>query len=137
MRRNHSKYFLSKKGVISFVFSKLAFLVFAVIITAVFFYVVTIEHNIQSIDKLAKISDGIGNTIDSASASGFKMWTIYKSNTNATINFQNQSFTILSNGKEIKHGLLFPIDATLSESNIPISCLNITNLNEVAIKKCQ
>ncbi len=135
-KQNHLKSFLSKKGIVSFVFSKLAFLIFGIIIAATFFYVISIQHNIQDIDELARTSDSIANVINMISASKFKVWTIYESDSNYNISFENQSFTIF-NGKELKRGLLFPINATDSDSNIPISCLNISNTNGVVIKKCQ
>lgn len=136
MKPNHSKYFLPKKGAISFIFSKLAFLIFAIAITMVFFYVANTERSIQNVDKLAKTSDSIGSVIDTMASSRHAAWIVYRSNENALINFQNQSFTLEKNGKKIKHGLIFQINASLSDKNIEISCLNITNLNGVAIKKC-
>jgi len=130
------KYSLYKKGAVTFIFSKLAFLVFVIIISSAFFYVVVMTHNIQNLDKLAKESDSIANTINMVSASKFKVWTTYKSSLNARIRFNETNFTIYDD-KKIERGLLFKINSTGSDNNISISCLNISNYYGTVIKKCQ
>ena len=135
-KQNLLKYSLYKKGVVTFIFSKLAFLIFVIIISSAFFYVIVIEHDIQNLDKLAKESDSIANTINMVSSSKFKVWTVYKSDLNAKINFGENNFTIYTD-KEIKRGLLFQINSTGSDNNIPISCLNISNFYGTVIKKCR
>ncbi len=137
--QNHTKYISSKKGAITFIFSKFAFIIFAVIIATTFFYVVSTQHEIQNLNRVAKTSESISNVIEMVSASKYNVSVIYEGKMDLNISFEdNQSF-ILFNGNKLKRGTLFPINDISSESNISISCLNITNINSenTVIRKCQ
>lgn len=132
MKQRHLKYSLCKKGVISFIFSKLAFLIFTIGIATAFFYITFIQNEIQKLNMVVITSESIGNIIDMVSSSKFKVWIKYESDLDWEISFKNQSFSL----NELSKGLLFPINSDLSE-DCKISCLNITNINGTVIKKCQ
>ena len=137
-KENHSKFSLSKKGVISFVFSKFTLIIFAVLAASALFFVLVIEKDIQKSDSLAKEAEGIANDIDMVSASRFEVWTVYKSESNNTISFGKQNITLYHDLHNITKGLLFPINASVSDKNISVECLNISkSTSGTVIKKCQ
>lgn len=139
IHQNLTKSISSKRGAISFVFSKFAFIIFAVIIAGTFFYVVSTQHEIQNLNRMVKTSESISNIIEMVSASKYNVSIIYEVDMDLNISFEdNQSFTVF-NGNKLKRTTLFPINNINSESNISISCLNITNINSenTVIRKCQ
>ncbi len=135
---NHLKFSSNKKGVVSFVFSKFTLIIFAIIVASALFFVLIIEKDIQQTDSTAKEAEGIANVIDMVSASEFNVWKIYTSDSEYTISFGNHSLTLYHDGRHITKGLLFPINATASDNDISVKCLNVTKHDgEMVIKKCQ
>lgn len=133
--KNRCKFISSKKGVVEFVFSKLAFLVFGIIIASAFFHIISVQKNIENLDKLARTSDSISGIITMVSASPYPVWIIYESELDANVIFNEQNFTIYTN-TNLTRTTYVPINSYSSEKNIPVSCLNISNSNGTVIKKC-
>lgn len=130
------KYTLSKKGAITFILSKFSFILFAVIIAGTFFYIISFQHGIQDLNKMAKTSEGISNVIEMVSASPYDVSIIYETELNGNISFENQSF-VIENENVLRKGLLFPIEGENSGKNISVSCLNISKINnKVVIVEC-
>lgn len=134
LTQNHLKSSLSKKGLISFVFSKFAFLVFGIIITAAFFYFISAQKDMQSFDEVARTGEAVSNVIGMVSASPFRVSLTYEPNMNATLNFTENSFTVDNGKKTIKMPLYFPINTT---GIVAMDrCLNITKTNITEVLEC-
>ena len=134
--KKRCRFALSKKGVVEFVFSKFAFLVFGIIIASSFFYIVSVQKNIEHLDKMARTSDSISSIIAMTSSTPYEVWITYESKLDAKISFQNNSFTIYTD-KNLTRTTYFPINLEDSETGISISCLNISNSNGTVIRACQ
>lgn len=133
--QNLMKSSLSRRGQLEFVFSKFAFLLFGIIITASFFYFTTIQKEVQDMDENMRTAESVANIIGVASASPFKFSIIYKPDLNATLDFSNTSFNITANSKTLKHPIYFPIK---TNSTVQMdSCLNITRTNVTEVLSCQ
>ena len=135
LTKNRMRFSLSKQGQLEFVFSKFAFLVFGIIITASLFYLTTVQKEVQNLDENMRTAESVANIIGVASASPFRFSILYKPDINATLNFSNTSFDITSNGKTLTHPIYFPIqtNSTVHMDN----CLNITRTNVTEVFSCQ
>jgi len=131
VRLNHTLFTLSKKGIVSFVFSKLAFLIFGIIISGTFFYFLFIQQNIQQLNELARNADSIANVIDAVSASPFNTSMNYNTKISGALTFENQTFILSVNNKSLTHPLSFPINN--SGSIIFDNCLHIEKNGNVVI----
>jgi hypothetical protein len=131
------RFILSKRGdaLVSFIFSKFAFLVFGIMIMTAFFYIITVQKNIQELDELARTADGIANVIGTVSSSPFNVTVDYETKINCSINLINNSFVLASGGRNLTHPIYFPINTTG-----PVNfgdCLRISNINNVTgVKAC-
>jgi hypothetical protein len=134
-RLNRTRFSLSKKAVISFVFSKLAFLIFGVIITSTFFFVLSIQKDIQSLDKLARTGEAIIDITAAVSASPFNTTVDYTPKFKGNISINNDSFILSSNSKNLTLHFYHPINQT-AEFDID-SCLRFTKTNSTVISTCQ
>lgn len=110
VKLNRMKYSLSKRGIVSFLFSKLAFLIFGIIISGAFFYFLFIQQNIQQLNGLASDADSIANVIGAVSASPFNTSINYYIGINGILMFENNNFTIISGNMSISHPLYIQIN---------------------------
>ena len=132
---NRTRFISSKKGIVGFIFSKLAFLIFGIIISGAFFYFLFIQQNMQELNKLVTDADSIANVIGSASASPFNLSFDYNTKISGTLSFENQSFILTSGKTSLRHALLFPINNT---NNLTFDdCLHIEKIKDVVVSSCQ
>ena len=129
------KSFLPKKALVTFVFSKLAFLIFGIILTASFFYFLTVQKDIQAFDKVARTSESIIDITAAVSASPFPVNVTYQPDFKGTIAISNSSFVLSSGGKNITTAFLYPLNQS-GTLNIN-SCLQISKTNKTVIAECQ
>ena len=131
-RQNHTPYTLvralfptSKKGVIEFLFSKLAFLIFGIIISGAFFYFLIVQQNMQQLNELARTADSISNVISMVYASPFNTSIDYNTKISGTLSFANNSFVLSSGNRSLSHPLLFiPINGYSANFSFD-NCLHI------------
>ena len=135
LKKRKMRFSLSKKGQLEFVFSKLAFLLFGIIITACFFYFVAVQKEVQDIDENARTAEAVANIMGAASASPFRFSILYKPELNATLYFSNTTFNITANSKTLTHPIYFPVYTKGAVSMD--SCLNITRTNVTEVLECQ
>jgi hypothetical protein len=149
-RQNHTPYTLarslfpaSKKGVIEFLFSKLAFLIFGIIISGAFFYFLFVQQNMQQLNELARTANSISNVVGMVYASPFNMSMDYNTRISGTLSFANNIFTLSSGNRSINYSLLFiPTSGSYSTNFSFDNCLHIEKRgNNVTIsgglKSCQ
>jgi hypothetical protein len=129
------KSFLPKKALVTFLFSKLAFLIFGIILTASFFYFLTVQKDIQAFDKMARTSESIIDITATVSASPFPVNVTYEPDFKGNITINNSSFTLSSGGKNLTTAFCYPINQT-GTININ-SCLQISKTNQTVISECQ
>lgn len=133
---SHILFISSKKGVVEFVFSKLAFLIFGIIITGAFFYFLFVQQNIQSLNTQAINAYSIANVIGAVSASPFNLSIDYNTKINGKIAFENQTFILTVNNNSLRHPLYFPVNNS-GEINFE-NCLHIAKSNNITVvSKCQ
>ena len=133
--QNRTRFSLDKKGQIEFVFSKFAFLVFGIIITASFFYFMTVQKDMQAVDELARTAEATANIIGAASASPFNFSIQYAPDFNATLHFVNSTFDITSKNRTLTHPVYFPAKTNYTVSML--NCINIARTNITEVLACQ
>lgn len=133
-QKSPMRFSLDKKGQLEFVFSKFAFLVFGLIITACFFYFIAVQKDVQLTDENARTAEAIANIVGAASASPFQFSILYEPRINATLNFTNTTFDISSQNKILTHPIYFPINTT---GIVDVrGCVNITRTNITEVLEC-
>jgi len=114
----------------------MSFILFAIIITITFFFVLSIERDIYSLKLMSKEIDEITNRINSVSVSKYKTWSVYKGN-NYGIIVESKNITLFNNKHNLTKSLYFEINESGSDENLTTSCVNITNIyGKVVLKKC-
>jgi hypothetical protein len=117
------------------VFSKLAFLIFGIVITAAFFYFLDVEQDLNQLNQLALTADSVANVIGVVSASPFNTTLEYREDIDAKLLFENQTFQISRENLSLRHPLFFPINTT-GEFEVS-DCLLIEKQAEVTVSACQ
>jgi hypothetical protein len=132
---NHTRFISNKKAVVEFVFSKLAFLIFGIIITATFFYFLGVQKEIQNFDETVKSAESISNVISTVSASPFNLTLVYHTGIKGTMYVTNNSLVLSENDKELKYSVPLPINDSAS---IAAECISISKkANLTVISTCQ
>jgi hypothetical protein len=132
---SHTRFISNKKAVVEFVFSKLAFLIFGIIITATFFYFLGVQKDIQTFDEGVKSAESIVNVVSTVSASPFNVTIKYHTGLDGNLSVANNSIILVENNREIKYSVPLPINDSTS---IASGCLYISKkANLVVISACQ
>lgn len=137
IKQNRMRYSLNKKGdaLISFVFSKLAFLIFGVIITASFFFLLDIQKEIQGFDKLARTGESISDITAAVSSSPFPVEVTYEPDFTGTLTVNHTKMVVESDNRNVTVPLYYPLN---QNKTLEIdSCVKISKTNKTVISTCQ
>ena len=126
---------LNKRGVIEFVFSKLAFLIFGILIVSVFFYFIEVQKQFHNLDKSMRNAEEIINVVGIVQSSPFNISINYNTDFEGILKIKNQSVEFLD-GNIVKTSFYLP---TNYFDNITVNnCLSIEkNESVVVILNCQ
>jgi len=127
---------LNKRGVVEFVFSKLAFLIFGIIIISALFYFVNVQKELHNLDKLARSAEGLSNVVGSVMASPYDINVSYRTSFEGELLLNNQSFVLHDGDRRIKTS--FPLATNLT-GNISLNkCIELIKTeNVMEMKQCQ
>lgn len=125
---------LNKKAVVEFLFSKLAFLIFGIIITGAFFYFLNVQKDIQNFDETVKSVESITNAAGTVYASPFDMSLIYQTNKNGEISSQDNKINLNIKDRLVSYPFYFQVS---NSSAFDSKCINITKTsNKVVLSEC-
>ena len=133
---NRTQFILNKKGAIEFVFSKLAFMIFGILIISALFFFVGVQKDIQGLNKLAQTAKGISTVVSTVSSSPFNTSTEFNLDFEGELKVANQSFELYQNENKIKTS--FNIPTNFYENLTVDNCLHIEKQESTTvIESCQ
>jgi hypothetical protein len=135
--QNHTNSSLNRKGAISFLFSKMTLLIFVIGIVISLSYFLSMEKNINKLNKIAKESQSISNVIDSIAATPFNVWVKFNGKEGMYLIKNKDRFAISYKKTELPLATTFPINISKSDAKIELSCVNISKDDTVVLKQCQ
>lgn len=130
------RFTLNKKGSIEFVFSKLAFLIFGIIILSVFFYFIDVQKNIHNLDTLAKKTETIVQTAGMIQSSPFNLGLVYYNDFKINFTISNATLTASDGTRSLTTGFYMPIN--YNSSFYLDNCAFFSKIGNITvIDKCQ